>query len=144
MDALAANFEGDGHQEVQRILLSVPKYGNDDDYADLIARDVYKLLETEMARLDGPYGTKYVVSPHSVSFHGPMGEKVGALPNGRLAWVSLADGNMSPSQGMDKKGPTAVIKSAGKIDQVPFQGTLFNQKFHPSALKTKDDLKKYR
>lgn len=143
MDALAANFEGDGHQEVRRILLSAPKYGNDDDYVDLIARDVYAMLDEELAKLDGGFGTKYVDAPHSVSSHGNMGRKTGALPSGRLAWVSLADGNMSPSQGMDRKGPTAVIKSAGKIDQLPMQGSLMNMKFLPSSLKTKDDLKKF-
>ena len=143
MDALAANFEGDGHQKVRRILLSAPKYGNDDDYVDLIARDVYKMLDKECAQIEGGYGAKFVCSPHSVFGHGGMGKTTGALPSGRLAWISLADGNMSPSQGMDKKGPTAVIKSAGKIDQVPLQGTLLNQKFSPSSLKTKEDLKKF-
>jgi pyruvate formate-lyase/glycerol dehydratase family glycyl radical enzyme len=141
--AISVNFKGEVNQEVRRRLLSSPKYGNDDDYVDYIASDIYTMLDTELSQLDGPFGTKYVCSPHSVSSHGPMGEKVGALPSGRLAGLALADGNMSPSQGMDKCGPTAVIKSAGKIDQLPLQGTLFNQKFHPSALKTRDDLNKF-
>jgi formate C-acetyltransferase len=104
---------------------------------------MYTMLDRVLSEIEAPYGTKYVCSPHSVSSHSPMGQVVGALPSGRMAWVSLADGNMSPSQGMDKKGPTAVIKSAGKIDQMPLQGTLFNQKYHPSALKTREDLKKF-
>lgn len=143
MDALAANFEGEENQKIRRILLAAPKYGNDDDYVDLIARDVYAMLDEELARLDGPYGVKYVDAPHSVSAHGNMGRKTGALPSGRLAWTSLSDGNMSPNQGMDKKGPTAVILSAGKIDQLPMQGSLLNMKFLPSSLKTKEDLKKF-
>jgi len=143
MNALAANFEGEEHQKVRRLLLAAPKYGNDDDYVDLIARDIYTMLDRTLSTIDGPFGTKYVCSPHSVASHGPMGKIVGALPSGRSAWVALADGNMSPCQGMDKKGPTAVIRSAGKIDQIPLQGTLFNQKFHPNALKTKDDLRKF-
>jgi formate C-acetyltransferase len=143
VDALAANFEGEEYQKVRKTLLAAPKYGNDDDRVDLIARDVYKMLDEELAQIDGCFGVKYVDAPHSVSSHGAMGRKVGALPSGRLAGVSLADGNMSPSQGMDRKGPTAVIKSAGKIDQLPMQGSLLNQKVHPSALKTKDDLKKF-
>jgi pyruvate formate-lyase/glycerol dehydratase family glycyl radical enzyme len=142
MDALAANFEGEEYQKVRQILLAAPKYGNDDDYVDFIARDVYAMLDEELAKLSGPYGTKYVDAPHSVSSHGNMGKKVGALPSGRLAWISLADGNMSPSQGMDKKGPTAVIRSAGKIDQIPMQGSLLNMKFLPSAFRTREDLKK--
>ena len=143
MKALAANFEGGEYQAVRRTLLAAPKYGNDDDYVDNIARDVYAMLDEETARLEGGYGTRYVDAPHSVASHGNMGRRVGALPSGREAGVSLADANMSPCQGMDKKGPTAVILSAGKIDQLPMQGSLLNQKFHPAALKTKDDLKKF-
>jgi formate C-acetyltransferase len=143
MDALAANFEGEEYQKVRRVLLAAPKYGNDDDYVDLIARDIYRMLDEELARLDGGYGTKYVDAPHSVASHGNMGRRVGALPSGRLAGVSLADANLSPCQGMDRNGPTAVILSAGKIDQLPMQGSLLNQKFHPSSLKGKDDLRKF-
>ena len=142
MAALVANFEGEENQEVRRILLTAPKYGNDDDYVDFIARDVYAMLDVELARLKGPYGTTYVDAPHSVASHGNMGKKTGALPSGRPAWISLADANMSPSQGMDRKGPTAVILSAGKIDQLPMQGSLMNMKFLPSSLKTKEDLEK--
>jgi formate C-acetyltransferase len=142
MDALAANFEGEEYQKVRQILLAAPKYGNDDDYVDLIARDVYAMLDEELAKLSGPYGTRYVDAPHSVSSHGNMGKKTGALPSGRLAWISLADANMSPSQGMDKKGPTAVVLSAGKIDQLPMQGSLLNMKFLPSSFKTEGDLRK--
>jgi pyruvate formate-lyase/glycerol dehydratase family glycyl radical enzyme len=143
MASLAANFEGEEYQKIRQTLLASPKYGNDDDYVDLIARDVYGMLDEELAQIEGGCGTKYVDAPHSVSTHGAMGRRVGALPSGRLAWISLADGNMSPAQGMDRKGPTAVIKSAGKINQLPMQGSLLNQKFHPSSLKTKEDLKKF-
>ncbi len=143
IDGLSANFEGEEYQKVRRTLLAAPKYGNDDDYVDLIAKDVYGMLDEELALLDGGYGTKYVDAPHSVASHGNMGRRVGALPSGRLAGVSLADANMSPCQGMDKKGPTAVILSAGKIDQLPMQGSLLNQKFHPASLKTEDDLRKF-
>ena len=143
MEALAADFQEDGYQEVHRILLSAPKYGNDDDYVDLIARDVYSMLDIELAQIDGCYGTKYVQSPHSLAGHGAFGRAVGALPSGRRAGVALADGNASPCQGMDKKGITAVLKSAGKLDQLPMQGCLLNQKIHPSALKAKDDFKKF-
>ncbi len=143
INALKANFEGEEYQKVRQLLLAAPKYGNDDDYVDFIARDVYGMLDEELAMIEGPFGTHYVDAPHSVSSHGAMGRKVGALPSGRLAWISLADGNMSPSQGMDKKGPTSVILSAGKINQLPMQGSLLNQKIHPSCLKTKDDLKKF-
>jgi pyruvate formate-lyase/glycerol dehydratase family glycyl radical enzyme len=143
LEALALNFTGNEFQNIRKLLLAAPKYGNDDDYVDYITRDIYTMLDRELSQIEGSWGTKYVCSPHSVSFHSPMGKTVGALPSGRLAFISLADGNLSPSQGMDRCGPTAVIKSAGKVDQVPLQGTLFNQKFHPSALKTQEDLSKF-
>jgi pyruvate formate-lyase/glycerol dehydratase family glycyl radical enzyme len=143
MEALAKDFEGEQNQAMRRILLSAPKYGNDNDYVDLIARDVYSMLDIELADIDGCYGAKYVQAPHSLTGHGAFGRAVGALPSGRRAWVALADGNASPSQGMDKEGVTAVLKSASKLDQLPMQGCLLNQKIHPSALKNMDDFKKF-
>lgn len=141
MAALKANFEGKEH--IRRLLLSSHKYGNDDDYADSIAVDLYSWLTRLLDTIDACYGVKYVNAPHSVAHHGAAGKKCGALPSGRLAEVALADGAVSPCQGVDVKGPTAVIKSAGKIDQLPILGALFNMKFHPSALDTKSDLNKF-
>ena len=141
MDALRVNFEG--KEDLRRLLLSAPKYGNDDDYVDNIAADLYDWLCDMLDEIDACYGAKYVCAPHSLSFQGPAGRKVGALPSGRLAGLALADGGVSPCQGMDSNGPTAVIRSAGKIDHTPIFGTLFNMKFHPSALKTKEDLLKF-
>ena len=95
-----------------------------------------------LAGIDACYGAKYVCAPHSISFQGPAGKTVGALPSGRLSGVAVADGGVSACQGMDVKGPTALIKSASKIDHVPIYGTLFNIKFSPSTLKTEADLTK--
>ncbi len=134
--ALAANFEG--KEALRRLLMAAPKYGNDDDYVDSFAVDLYAFLVKTVEECDAAYGHKWCVSPHSISVHGPHGKKVGALPSGRLAWISLADGGVSPGQGMDTNGPTAVVKSAGKIDQVPLKGDVFNMKFQPSALRTKE------
>jgi pyruvate-formate lyase len=78
-----------------------------------------------------------------VGMHSYHGRRVGALPSGRPAGYALADGAVSPCQGADFKGPTATINSAGKIDHLPIFGTLFNMKFHPSALATKEDLVKF-
>lgn len=138
LEALATNFEG--REDVRELLLAAPKYGNNDDYVDNIVRDLYDSICRMLDGIDAPYGAKYVNAPHSLSFHGAMGARVGALPSGRLAGISLADGAVSPAQGSDLKGPTAVINSAGKINHVPIFGTLFNLKFHPSALKTEADL----
>jgi pyruvate formate-lyase/glycerol dehydratase family glycyl radical enzyme len=141
MQALAVNF--DGKEEIRQRLLSAPKYGNDEDGADYIVRDLYDWLCEIVGEIDAPFGTKYVPAPHNLSFHGAMGKRVGALPSGRLAGVSLADGAVSPAQGSDRKGPTAVINSAGKVNHTPLFGTLFNMKFHPNSLKTKEDLSKF-
>ncbi|MBI2907609.1 MAG: glycyl radical protein [Chloroflexi bacterium] len=140
LDALAANFKG--HEDARRLLLAVPKYGNDDDYVDTVAADFYQWWQEMVSQIEGPYGAKHKPMPYSISSHGPFGKRVGALPSGRLAGISLADGAVSPCQGSDVTGPTAVLNSAGKIDQLPLLGTLLNMKFHPSALATVDDLKK--
>jgi pyruvate-formate lyase len=138
---LRVNFEG--REELRRLLLSAPKYGNDDDYVDSLVADLYKWLCQTLDEIDACYGAKYVCAPHSISFQGMAGKRVGALPSGRLSGLAVADGGVSACQGMDVKGPTALIKSAGKIDHVPIYGTLFNMKFSPSALKTTEDLKKF-
>ena len=139
---LSADFQGDQPQKIRRMLLAAPKFGNDDDYVDFIARDIYALLDFEVGKIDAGYGVKFVCAPHTVAVHGPMGKVVGALPSGRQAWMALADGNMSPSQGMDRNGPTAVIRSAGKIDYLRMQSSLMNMKFTPATLKTDEDMKK--
>jgi pyruvate formate-lyase/glycerol dehydratase family glycyl radical enzyme len=140
LDALAINFKG--KEALRKRLAKAPKYGNDDDFADGIAAELYGWWWKMVSGIDGPYGVKQLPAPYSVSVHGAAGKRVGALPSGRLAEQPLADGSVSPCQGADMNGPTAVINSAGKIDQVPLFGTLLNMKFHPSAMKTDEDLKK--
>ncbi len=140
LDALAANFKG--KEDVRKLLLSAPKYGNDDDYVDRITADVYEWWQAMVSQIDGPYGTKHRPMPYSISSHGAAGKRVGALPSGRLSEVSLADGSVSPCQGSDVIGPTAVLNSAGKINQLPVLGSLLNMKFHPSALEDRGGLRK--
>lgn len=138
LEALKVNFEG--KEDLRQILLSAPKFGNDNDYVDYIVADIYAWLCVHLNTIEASFGSVYEVAPHSLSFHGAAGRKVGALPSGRMSGVALSDGACSPSQGSDLNGPTAVINSAGKIDHVPIYGTLFNMKFHPSALETREDL----
>jgi pyruvate formate-lyase/glycerol dehydratase family glycyl radical enzyme len=140
VDALSVNFGGKG--DLHRMLLSAPKFGNDDDYADPIAHELYDWWRRMVSEMEASYGYKYLPCAYSVSAHHSYGSRVGALPSGRLAKKSLADGSMSPAQGCDAHGPTAVIKSAGKIDQFPILATLLNIKFQPAIMKTRDDLKK--
>ncbi|MBA3036790.1 MAG: hypothetical protein FP814_09885 [Desulfobacterium sp.] len=141
-DALKDNFAG--HEETQRLLLSAPKYGNEDDYVDLIVRKSYDEFYDEeskhksfLGKDDGrPWGV--VVAGHSW-----FGMHVGAQPNGRGAGNALTDGSISATPGTDKKGPTALINSACKaMDNTKYSGNIFNMKFHPTAVTTEDDQKK--
>ena len=109
--ALVAEFKG--YDQVRRDCLAAPKYGNDDDYVDLIAADLINFTEQEHRR----YRTLYSVLSHgtlSISNNTPFGQLLGASANGRAAWMPLSDG-ISPSQGADCKGPTAIIKSVSKM-----------------------------
>lgn len=138
--ALESNFEN--HEDLRKRLLKAPKYGNDDDYVDEIAVHVYGWWRRFVNGIACPYEIMNLPAPYSISVHGAAGKRTGALPSGRLDGQPFADGSMSPFPGMDLKGPTAIINSAGKIDQTPLFGTLLNMKFHPSALKDQEDLGK--
>lgn len=110
-DGLVADFEGFEKMKVD--CLNAPKYGNDDDYADLIAADIINFTEHEHRK----YKTLYSVLSHgtlSISNNTPFGQLTGATANGRGAWKPLSDG-ISPTQGADVKGPTAIIKSVSKM-----------------------------
>jgi formate C-acetyltransferase len=110
--AIDANFEG--YEQIRRDCLNAPKYGNDDNYADLIATDIVDYTEKRMNQHKSLY-SKQIHGTLSQSFNTPLGGMIGATPNGRLSGAPLSD-SMSPSQGADKKGPTAVIKSVSKIN----------------------------
>jgi formate C-acetyltransferase len=139
-DALAADWKG--YEDIRKMCLAAPKYGNDDDYADSIAKDLYQFWADRAVTFDTYLGGKHKPSAVSISAQWPGGAGTGATPDGRYAGECLADGSMSPMRGRDRNGPTAVIKSASKIDQVPYQSTLMNIKFHPSALESQEDLRK--
>ncbi|MDH7485780.1 MAG: glycyl radical protein [Anaerolineae bacterium] len=131
--ALRDNFEG--HERVRQMLLNkTPKYGNDDDYADAMMVDVF---EAYFQAVDGRKNTKggtYHINLLPTTVHVYFGSVVGATPDGRRAWTPLSEG-VSPVQGADRRGPTAVIKSVAKMDHVRTGGTLLNQKFTPQLLK---------
>ncbi|MFC1534685.1 glycyl radical protein [Thermodesulfobacteriota bacterium] len=146
--ALTANWKDNGYPDIRKLFLDVPKFGNDDDSVDQITRELYQFYADTAATLEGPRLTKdnerqrYNVAAISIGAHQPAGKLTGATPDGRYAGDIMADGSMSPTQGMDTHGPTAVIKSAAKIDQSRFQSTLFNLKFHPTALSSTEDMGK--
>jgi pyruvate formate-lyase/glycerol dehydratase family glycyl radical enzyme len=140
--ALAANWQGNGHEELRKEFLAAPKYGNDDDYVDSIAKELHQFWADTASTLDTRLGGKHMPAAISITSQAPGGALTGATPDGRYAGECLADGTMSAMRGRDTHGPTALIKSAAKIDQVPYQSTLMNLKFHPSALKGTEDLRK--
>jgi pyruvate formate-lyase/glycerol dehydratase family glycyl radical enzyme len=142
--ALATNWEG--YENIRKMCLQSPKYGNDIDYVDLMARDLYRFLIDEEAKYHTygrPVNGKIKgLGGASISSMFAGGTIIGATPDGRLAGTTLSDGTVSPAQGRDTHGPTAMLKSAAKIDQAMCSSTLLNVKLHPSSLTTQEDLKK--
>jgi len=140
LEALGANFEG---QEKTRLLLwnRTPKYGNDDDYADDILRALFDAFYDEVNGRKNTRGGLYRVNYLSTTCHVYFGSVCGATPDGRRAFEPVSDG-ISPAQGADRKGPTAVIKSAAKLDHARTGGTLLNQKFTPSLLEGEEGIEK--
>ncbi|HYW46214.1 MAG TPA: trans-4-hydroxy-L-proline dehydratase [Bryobacteraceae bacterium] len=138
LEALRANFEG--HEKVRlRLWNKSPKYGNDDDYADSILRQVFDAFYDEVNGRPNTRGGKYRVNYLSTTCHVYFGSVTGATPDGRRAWEPLSDG-ISPVQGADRHGPTAAIQSAAKMDHARTGGTLLNQKFTPQLLEGDDGI----
>jgi formate C-acetyltransferase len=138
--ALLSNFE-DNEELRQRLISETPAYGNDDDYVDHLAQTAF---ETYFSLIDGRpnmKGGEYRVNLLPTTVHIYFGRVTGATPNGRRAGYPLSDG-ISPSQGADNQGPTAVIQSAAKIDHEKTGGTLLNQKLLPHLLKTEEGIAK--
>jgi pyruvate formate-lyase/glycerol dehydratase family glycyl radical enzyme len=140
--ALAANWQGNGYAEMRKLFVQAPKFGNDNDYVDSIARDLYQFWADKALSFTTIIGGKNIPGAISISAQWPGGEETGPTPDGRYDGECLADGTTSAMRGMDLNGPTAMIKSAGKIDQIPLESTLMNMKFHPGSLKTREDLLK--
>lgn len=141
LEALRNDFRGKYEKFRQILLYKTPKYGNDDDYADTIARG---LVDVYIEVLDGRPNTrsgKYRVNLLPTTVHIYFGKVCGATPNGRKAGEPISEG-VSPSQGADTHGPTAVIKSVAKWDHTRTGGTLLNMKFSSQVLKTEEDTDK--
>ncbi len=140
MDALRTNFENNEALR-QRLLNAAPKYGNDDDYVDLLGSKWARFYCEEVARYPTPRGGTFHPGFYTVSAHVPLGHNVGATPDGRLAYTPLADGGLSPVAGRDLKGPTAVLRSVSKIDtRLVSNGSLLNLKFLPSFFEQENSL----
>jgi pyruvate formate-lyase/glycerol dehydratase family glycyl radical enzyme len=141
LEAVGNNFDGEEFMR-QLIMSRTPFFGNDDDDADDIAVRVYDdLVDTIDGQPNIKEGGKYHLNMLSTTCHVYFGKVMGATPNGRLAGKSISDGT-SPSHGADTQGPSAVVKSLGKIDHQKSGGTLLNQRFLPSLMKRDQDIEK--
>jgi formate C-acetyltransferase len=138
--ALDTNFE-DQEAMRQTLLNRTPFFGNDDDYADSIAVRVYNDLYAAIEGRPNTKGECFHLNMLSTTCHVYFGKVMNATPNGRLAHKAISDGT-SPSHGADTHGPSAVIKSLGKLDQIKSGGTLLNQRFMPALLKRDEDIAK--
>jgi pyruvate formate-lyase/glycerol dehydratase family glycyl radical enzyme len=137
---LRDNFEG--HERVRQMLLNkTPRYGNDDDYADEVMVSVFNVYFNAIDGRKNTRGGTYRINLLPTTVHVYFGSVIGATPDGRKAGMPLSEG-ISPVQGADRRGPTAVIKSVAKMDHVRTGGTLLNQKFTPQLLQNDDDLDK--
>jgi trans-4-hydroxy-L-proline dehydratase len=132
MKAMDDNFAG--HEHIYNLVSNkTPKYGNDDDYADEIMVQAFDAYHDEVTGRKNMKGGSYRIDMLPTTCHVYFGSVMGASPNGRLANKPLSEG-ISPEKGADRLGPTAVIKSAAKMDHLKTGGTLLNQKFTPASL----------
>lgn len=132
--------EGD---RVLAMIENVPKFGNDIPEVDAFARDVAYTYTKPLLQYHNPRGGQFQAGLYPVSANVPLGAQTGATPDGRLAYQPVADG-VSPSAGKDVHGPTAAANSVSKLDHgIASNGTLFNQKFHPSALSGRRGLENF-
>ncbi len=131
------------YDNLRKMIESVDKYGNDVEEVDMLAREVAYIYTKEVEKYKNPRGGVFHAGLYPVSANVPLGEQTGATPDGRLANTPLADG-VGPRSGYDKLGPTAAANSVAKLDHgIASNGTLYNQKFHPSALSGVEGLQNF-
>lgn len=130
-------------ERILKLIEEVPKFGNDIPEVDAFARDVAYTYTEPLQNYKNPRGGSFQAGLYPVSANVPLGAQTGATPDGRLAYQPVADG-VSPSAGKDVNGPTAAANSVSRLDHyIASNGTLFNQKFHPSALGGRNGLENF-
>ena len=130
-------------KRILKLIEEVPKFGNDIPEVDAFARDVAYTYTEPLQNYKNPRGGSFQAGLYPVSANVPLGAQTGATPDGRLAYQPVADG-VSPSAGKDVNGPTAAANSVSRLDHyIASNGTLFNQKFHPSALSGRNGLENF-
>lgn len=142
IDALDANWEG--HEDIHKLMISAPKFGNDDDYVDNIVNDVLMYGAGVLTGMQGACGTKINCAAAAVTANVIFGYNVGALPDGRSAGEPISEGGISPHQGRNVSGPVATYNSVSKIDHIQLtNGSVLNMRFNPETLKTEEAKKKF-
>lgn len=141
LQAMKDNFKG--HEQLKGLLRGAPKYGNDDDYVDDIFNEVSLFVQRRINQEKHVLGQNFSSGRDGATVHIAFGKTVGALPNGREDGRPLADATLSPAQGVDFKGPTAVINSATKVNHTESaRNSLLNMKISPNILKSTEGLQK--
>lgn len=143
MSAELPDEEKRKYEALRAMIDEVPKFGNDIEEVDMFARDVAYTYTRPLLKYKNPRGGQFQAGLYPVSANVPLGAQTGATPDGRLAHTPVADG-VSPSAGKDVHGPTAAANSVSKLDHgIASNGTLFNQKFHPTALSGEKGLENF-
>ncbi|KRL49605.1 formate acetyltransferase 2 [Lacticaseibacillus manihotivorans DSM 13343 = JCM 12514] len=145
VEVLQSNYAGaDGEALRQHLIHDFDKYGNDNAELDMECAKIFRHFALELGKYHNIRGGEFNAGAYTVSAHIPLGEDVGATPDGRKAHEQLADGGLSPMVGRDHLGPTAVLKSVSKIDNtLAVNGSLLNVKFSPATLKGDNGIKKF-
>jgi pyruvate-formate lyase len=140
--ALAADWQG--YEDIRQMCLAAPKFGNDDDYVDSIAKEIYQFFAETVVKFDTVFGGKFKPASVAMSrWRDCEGAKnVGATPDGRYAGEALADESLSPIAGRDTHTPKAVLNSALKVDQVHWDSISFGMSLHPAVLETTEGMRK--
>ncbi len=142
MNALDSNFEGARGEEIRQMCLAAPKFGNDIDEADLMVRDVGMFSGSIIMSYKNPFDVPCKISREGLSWHYFGGLGIGALPNGRKSKEPLNDGSISPMRGMDKLGPTGVIRSVLKAEFKESYASCLNQKFSGTVMQSPESREK--
>ncbi|KRN27960.1 formate acetyltransferase 2 [Lactobacillus selangorensis] len=145
IDLMESNYAGDDGEKLrQHFINDFHKYGNDDPEVDMECAKFFRHFALELGKYKNIRGGEFNAGAYTVSAHIPLGEDVGATPDGRKAHEQLADGGLSPMVGRDHLGPTAVLKSVSKIDNtLAVNGSLLNLKFAPNTLKGDAGIRKF-
>ena len=142
LDALRNNFPDERLRQI--MLAHAPKYGNDEEWVDLIGNKWVEYIKARFDERTNFRGGIYTIGLYTVTAHVPMGKNVAATPDGRRAGEPLADGGLSAVYGRDQKGPTALLKSVSRINSAAAaNGTLLNMKFTPSFFQTSEGIEKF-